>query len=88
MDAVGALRLQLEILRQKASLKKDVGRIQRKMLKDAHVQKGTIHSFYLDALKELAYVFGVSKADPETSDGRQRAKKRRVKLTNTGFDIY
>ena len=74
MDAVGALRLQLEILRQKAALKKDIGKIQRQLLKDAHAKKGTIHSFYHNALKELAYVFGISKSEPETMDGRQRAK--------------
>ena len=65
LDAAGKLRLHLEILRQKGDARKAAEKAIVKFRKAYKAKKGVIYGDHHEALKELAFRFGFTKAQPK-----------------------
>jgi hypothetical protein len=73
LASLGEIRIQLETLRQTAAMRERAEKAADRIKKAARAKKGTIDGLFHDALRELAYCFGLTESDPGTGAAARQA---------------
>lgn len=76
LEHAETVRRNLELMRQKAEVKKKVEVTLRKVKRAIRARKGYVYEPYQRALREVAYYFGISSKEPEADKNYRRMVSR------------